>query len=374
MDKDNNFPAIVQDEEAVDPIAIVRGETEKLQENHKLGLLEIKPMYQWNYEASQKPDLKKIFGPFLGQGEVGIFFAGTGIGKTILSYQIADAYSRGENAVTMTNECEPSTVLFLDCELSAKQQQKRYSDLNGNLYRFNDNFLRAELVYDDLEQYSEDGIIRSIEQALISHPIKLIVVDNISYLQSDAEKAKHAAKLMKYLKGLKEKHHISILVIAHTPKRDESREISVNDLAGSKALSNFADTIFAMGQSNKDHTLRYIKQIKSRNTELIYHLNNVVVLRMCRVRPEFLGFELVEYGYEKEHLKRVDFEKDRETLQKQVQELSEKGLSQRDIQKELGISLGVVNKYLKVVHTVHDVHLDREREHLEDDEKGDLPF
>ena len=44
--------------------------------------------------------------------------------------------------------------------------------------------------------------------------------------------------------------------------------LSQNDLAGNKKLFNFMDSVFAIGQSVNDENLQYLKQLKSRETEL----------------------------------------------------------------------------------------------------------
>ena len=51
-------------------------------------------------------------------------------------------------------------------------------------------------------------------------------------------------------------------------------------------------------------------------------------------------------------------EKDRESTIEQAKELSQKGYSQRQISNELGISLGAVNKYLKII--IHLVTISNE--------------
>ncbi len=135
------------------------------------------------------------------------------------------------------------------------------------------------------------------------------------------------------------------MALAHTPKRDLIRPITVNDLQGSKMLINFADSIFAIGESTKDKNLRYIKQIKARNTAINYDAENVCVFQIEKP-SNFLRFAFIEYGKEGEHLKQVS-EKDKEALIEKAKELSREGKSQRDIAKELGISLTSVNRYLK---------------------------
>jgi hypothetical protein len=109
---------------------------------------------------------------------------------------------------------------------------------------------------------------------------------------------------------------------------------------------NFIDSSFSIGESHSDKHLRYIKQIKERHTEKIFDAENVIV---CQVHKpsNFLQFEFVGFGTEREHLKELT-EKDRETNISKAKELSQQGKSQRTIAAELGISVGAVNKYLKL--------------------------
>jgi len=85
--------------------------------------------------------------------------------------------------------------------------------------------------------------------------------------------------------------------------------------------------------------------VKARNTEIIYDSENVAVCQIDKPH-NFLQFEFVDYGSEMEHLKHISKE-DRETNISKAKELAQQGISQRKIAKELGISLGAVNKYLK---------------------------
>lgn len=272
-----------------------------------------------------------------------------------MAVQIADSISRGEPIPGFKLKAKKQPVLYFDFELSAKQFEVRYSIRNEaqkvfeNHYSFDDNFKRIEINPDaeiPTESTFENYLNQSLEQSIIETGAKILIIDNITYLKNETERSKDALPLMKYLKALKSKYGLSILALAHTPKRDLSRPITQNDLGGSKMLYNFVDSCFAIGQSNTDKSVRYIKQIKARNTAIIYDTENVIV---CQINKpyNFLAFEFIDFGAEREHLKQIT-EKDRESLIEQVKELSEKGHSQRSISKELSISLGTVNKYLKM--------------------------
>ena len=169
-------------------------------------------------------------------------------------------------------------------------------------------------------------------------------------LKNDLEKSKEAAPLVRGLQAMIDKYQCSVLILAHTPKRDLSKPITRNDLQGSKMLINFCDSSFSIGESHSDKNLRYLKQIKQRNTEQIYDAENVCV---CQIdKPfNFLLFEFVNFGKEWEHLKQHT-KKDKENLIEKVSELNQQGRSLREIGSELGISHMKVSRILKECNTL----------------------
>ena len=63
-----------------------------------------------------------------------------------------------------------------------------------------------------------------------------------------------------------------------------------------------ADSIFAIGASSFDKSLRYLKQIKARATEVIYDSENVMIFSITK-HENYLGFAFTDFGKEKDHLK-----------------------------------------------------------------------
>jgi archaellum biogenesis ATPase FlaH len=318
----------------------------RVEENN--GLFTVKSASAWLEQAKNQPIPKMLLGQLWYEGELCILFADTNLGKSILAVQIGNSISKGEQVNGFPLEAGKQRVLYFDFELSAKQFEARYSDNYTNLYPFDSNFDRVEINPNaeiptgaDFETY----LSQALERAISGTDAKVIIIDNLTYLKQGTETAKDALPLMKQLKALKTKYSLSILVLAHTPKRDLSKPITRNDLQGSKMLINFCDSSFAIGESFSDKRLRYIKQIKQRNCELIYDTDNVAVCEI--IKPvNFLQFEFVGYGTEKEHL-RVPSDTDKEQRKQKAAELKEQGKSNMEIARQLKVSEGAVRKWFK---------------------------
>jgi archaellum biogenesis ATPase FlaH len=310
------------------------------------GLFVIKEVNQWIEEAKARPIPQKLFGDFWYEGELCILFADTNLGKSILAVQIGDSISRGRPIKNFILEAAAQSVVYFDFELSDKQFERRYSNEFQNHYHWHENLLRVELNSDEdipNNKKFEDLLLESIEKTVQKTRTKILIIDNLTFLNNDSEKGSSASSLMKHLKKLKSEHGLSILVLAHTPKRDSTKPITRNDLAGSSRLMQFCDSSFAIGESHSEANIRYLKQIKVRNTSQEFGTNNVIVCELIKDN-NFLQFNIITCSSEFEHLKEANHE--RQEVIDQAKQLSLEGKTQREIKDELGISLGAVNKYV----------------------------
>jgi len=306
----------------------------------------IKPINDWINEAKNRPIPKMLFNELWYESEISILFADTNLGKSILGLQISNMITKGISVNGFKVEVMAQKVLYCDFELSDKQVENRYSKQYTEHYLFSPYLLRVEInpeqetppQFKDFEEY----LCFSLENAIVEHNSKIIVIDNLTYLKTDTEKAKDALPLMKFLNAIKKKYGLSILVLAHTPKRDASKPLTKNDLSGSKMLMNFCDSCFAIGESSQEKGLRYIKQIKQRNTEVIYDTNNVIV---CKIEKEsnFLEFVFIGFENELDHLK----PRNNEDQFNQILDLKKQGLPNTQIASTLGISEGTVRNKIK---------------------------
>ena len=312
-------------------------------------LLKVQTVNLWLDEAGKRPVPQMLFSEFWLEGELCVLFADTNLGKSILAVQLGDSISKGVPIPGFRLEADAQKVLYVDFELSDKQFEARYSENFKHHYSFDDKLLRAELVIppelEDAEEDLEELVNKALEKSIIETKAKILIIDNITYLSQETERAKHAMPLMKHLKALQRKHDLSILTLAHTPKRDLTKPITRNDLQGSKALINFCDSAFAIGESTQDSRVRYLKQIKARSTEVKYHSDQVCVCEL--VKPSnFLHFKWLAYGSEPEHLKHLS-ESAKEQRIGDVLEMKATGASNTAIAKAFGVSEGAVRHWLK---------------------------
>ncbi len=303
---------------------------------------------RWLELARREPKAKMLLGELWYQGELCMLFADTNIGKSILAVQIGESIARGQTIASFTCQAPPTRVLYIDFELSKTQFGLRYSQGEED-HRFSDNFFRAQynFIPDPPPNVNENELlIAAIEYKVNQAKATVLIIDNITCLRGGTENSAVALALMKSLKALKTEYNLSILVLAHTPKRrNATQPISADDLHGSKLLINFADSAFAIGKSTAETDLCYLKQIKQRNTRQCYGHDNVA---LCRIQKPgtFLHFQFEGNSPERHHLLTYTAAS-RQQLANKIAALSAKGLSQREISNQLGIGLATVNRLLR---------------------------
>lgn len=238
-------------------------------------------------DTQQEAEPVKLWDEFWYEHEVCCLFADANAGKSLLAVQIARDIA---HKMPTTD-----TVLYYDFELSKRQFSARYT-YNGQPYHFPSNFLRIDINIKQIDEICEqsrssfeDIIIHGIESNIQKYNGKIVIIDNISWLSNMKESATMAGRLMKQLCALKQNYDLSILVLAHTPKRNLKTPLTQNSLSGSKKYTNFFDAMFAIGVSTTDEDIRYLKQIKVRTGAFKYNASNVK-LYTIGVRNNFLGF------------------------------------------------------------------------------------
>jgi hypothetical protein len=333
-------------------------------------LFNLKPASRWVEESVKRPAQKALFGDFWLEGELSILFSDTGRGKSTLAVQIAEALARGVSLAPFEAVPAAQKVLYFDFEMSEKQFAARYSAATEDPadsaadsaageslrahYQFSGNFLRAQVApHDELPcgyKNLTEFVQYSFNQLLRESEARVVIVDNITFLKGTNQNAAAAAQLMKALKHIKQYYAVSILVLAHTPKRAFTAPLTINDLQGSNMLSNFADNVFALGASFQDPDLRYLKHIKHRNTGVKYDGSNVILYRLVK-NGFFLNLEFAGYGSERAQLEgcRENAKERRGKLKARAWRLKLSGKTQREIASCLAVSPSTVSRYLEAL-------------------------
>lgn len=301
-----------------------------------------KPMKECLKEAESLPAITPLYEPWWNKGETCFFFGSTGVGKTIFAMQMAHKIS------------ENKKVLYFDFEMTKRQLLERYQH-EGKLIPFSDNLIRVEIL--EGVEVNNKKIMKGIERGIEKHKAEVIIIDNLTWALEDTQEARTAIPFMKKISGIKKKYGVSVLIIAHTPKRKSTRSmtkdgrlftydspIDLADMAGSAALNNFIDSCFAIGKSCKDESLRYLKQLKSRSAPIVHGEDNVFVC--CLEKKEgFLSLVKIGESPEEEHL--TSSPKQKEERNQKILDLHKQGSTSRKIGEEVGLSHTHIQRIIK---------------------------
>lgn len=336
---------------------------EKKPEVAKSKMFIVRTLKQCLDDASKLPVPNQIFDELWHEGQTSFLFAESGIGKSVLACQIGVSIASGAPIQGFNMEIEPQKVLYLDFELHDKQIEKRFSRMQSiedpdthkihktyyDHYNAPENFLRITRdPYFEFKNNWEDEMFANIENLLVSEKAKILIVDNLTFMsEKSTEKSGDALPLMKRLHDLKMRNKLSMLVLGHTPKRNMCNPITKNDLMGSVHLQNFIDGLFAIGRSQQDINIRYIKQLKERDSGSKFHGENVAIMNLDK-KHNFLCMESLGTGREDEHLK-IQTKEDEVAINEEIILLRQKNpdLSNYEIAKRIGINQMRVARTLK---------------------------
>lgn len=297
-----------------------------------------KGVNDWMREAAMVPEPRSLWRRLWIEGEACCLFADTNLGKSILAVQIADEITRETGR----------KVLYFDFELSAKQFQVRYSvkQPDGKLviHGFSNAFKRFE-VNPSFCDYDTDPVelyLSTIEREVVRHDAKIVIIDNLTWICNASESGDAAGQFMQRLVEIKKRNGLSILVIAHTPKRIINTKLTQNSLAGSKRLANFFDAMMAVGASvNEQPSGRYIKQLKARSTEIFHGENSVLA---CHIVREGAMLKFDGWSTANEDVLLTPEGSDKVAKHDEIARMLQAGIAIRDISSSLRVSNQTIYK------------------------------
>ena len=243
-------------------------------------------------DARNAPPLRPLFGCLWETPGIAILAGDTGVGKSVLAVHIAHLITSDTRELLGLTCVVRERLLYYDFELTDRQFEKRFDG-----FPFTDELLTGDTnpAAVDVESFTFEHICADLDRT----GARIVVLDNITALAlKTTADADVSIGIMKGLKRLQLERGVSSLVLAHTPKLPPGAALSLNHLAGSKHLSNFADSVFFIGRSVQGPRTRYVKQVKNRTDE---ELPGVLV---CELSDEggHLGFTLLGTDDEAPHL------------------------------------------------------------------------
>jgi len=330
-------------------------------------------------ELEDKPRAMPLFDDMWLTGEMAVCFGERGVGKSILAVQIAESIAAGKrmrwgDAATGSLSEPPASaggptaenlaaaqterVLYFDFELSRQQFEARYcydpdpdDPFIFSPHQFSPGFLWSEIdpcvsAPKDCKRF-EDFVLEAIESEIKRTGAKVVIIDNIDRFNGEIMRARDIAYVMSRLKRLKAMLGLSILVLAHLPRRRPNAPLGVDRLMATRTLCAFADNVFAIGQSRWNERSRYLKHLKATSTDLVYDDEYVPTFLVYKKQGRFLSFNF--QGFRREQIL-LDPYLSRTRLDRsdRVKELAATGKSQRHIAAYLDLSLGSVNRALNM--------------------------
>ena len=291
--------------------------------------------------------------------ELTVFFGAANVGKSMIAVQIAEEIAK-----------KGKKVMYFDYELSEQQLSDRYETEDGKgHYVFSENLLRPNL---DMDKYSSsykerlEKLFRRMEEAT-NLGIKIFIVDNITYLNPNLQKGNEAAKFIINFKSKMELLGISVLLLGHSPKVKDNAILTLDKLSGSKNLSNFIDSCFAVGKVEGERKV-YLKQLKARSCAISMDENHVLVGTLTKREDGFIEFAEEGYTVEKELLKgKPDITPQKE----QAYKLYKEGNSYRKISKMIGVSDKTVKSWVDDYIAYYNAKVDNSLENKEVDLMND---
>lgn len=274
---------------------------------------------------------KELIPHILVEHETTILFSGPGVGKTVLGTQIA--FELAEQGMR---------ALYFNFELSNQQLALRYPNKV-----FPNTLYHASIDYTKMHDVTDQNLILpEIERLAVERNIELIIIDNFTNLCINSKEAAEAGNIMVKLLAMRMTHNWTMLILAHVPKRKQGDPLTIDDLAGSKLLSNLADNVIGFNKSKKDKNMRYLIQLKYRSLPIELDFKNVQELTLTS-SDGWLHFEYGGYDEERAHLPKSRDEK-AELERDIVKELKQpNGSSYREIADKLGTSLSMVQRVAK---------------------------
>lgn len=219
-------------------------------------------------EGARAKARRKIIGPFLYEDTNTYLFSRTNTGKSLLAFHVGYCAATGtsfQSCPALVNDSDPMKVLIADLEMDPQTIHERH----GPAISAANHLLLENLTYihenPGAKPIFSFELLEKIEQAAFDHKAKLIILDNISKIMPDLLNANDVAKVIEFMKRIRQNIGASFLVIGHTTKSDIRTAITPQSYYGSAMLQNFFSEIFFLDATNDGRF--YLSHAKTKRLE-----------------------------------------------------------------------------------------------------------
>jgi hypothetical protein len=293
-------------------------------------IINIIPVPFQDMEKESPKPTEFIINPFLPMQGIAFIYAATGLGKTLFTLNLAYAIAGGGSFLKYFCPL-PRCVLYVDGEMAYNQLHSRIMQISkqqGELdFKNNLMFLTPDKLSPFRVPMIDDPIGQEIYVKIIQkYNFDLIIFDNLSMLTSlDENKAnewKPVQDWFLYLRSLGK----SIITLHHSGK-------DTNGYRGSSRMLDCADTAISLQPVNQDGLED--ENVKGKKFKIVYQ----------KARA-FGGKDALPFEVTLENSIWTYRSMDQTDMDKVI-EMFGMGMKQRDISKELILSLSKVNRLLK---------------------------
>ena len=273
------------------------------------------------------PSRRLILDPCFHEQSLNMLYAPRGIGKTFISLSLGLAIASGGQIVKFRAP-EPRRVLYVDGEMPASSMQERLLKLLPNEKQFDPTFFK--LITPDLQEGGIRDISTKEGQGDINDHLQgvdFLILDNLSTLiQSKSEnEAEDWIPVQQWLLMLR-KWGIAVLLIHHAGKNGQQR--------GSSKKEDILDTVISIRRT-KNWTA-------CDGAHFEWHFEKNRGFDGDQALPIEVSLTMDENGRTQWTYRELE-----ERELNMIGQLYQDGMSQREISKEMKVSLGKVNNLIK---------------------------
>ena len=280
----------------------------------------IKTVGEFVKRGKELPPIKGYFGRWISNNAVSMFFAPTGIGKSLAMMYISELVTKGMTfEMDLPNENGPKSVFYIDMELREEDIYDRYPNYapNSRFYRVQKP-VEGDEIYDMYWDMSGHQQLKFwLESSEYIDDLGLVVVDNLSFFIPDESDVKVSKKLMALLTNHAKSKRCAVVVINHKTKAvSQTGRLSADQMRGTGRFLDLSDYVFMLNRL--DNGLTYFQFSKGRAYKGDRTLDDVLQVEK-KEDNGMLGFTPVQWIKEADLIASVQVEKTPEQLQKEQQ-------------------------------------------------------